>query len=263
MKFWRRWFSGEFGADYTNNCLRYLRALYAIARKANPFIDDPTIGVEWTKEQEKELVLPSKDKCRELLDEIRKPLCGWSADAADLIEGIIYSGVRRKEARSMTPGHVRLDGGIIHLSAGITKGRKGARKARNIPIIPGTENFWQRLVTNAPNEPRAGLLFKVSEATETLARACQKIGIQKLTHHKLRHYWATLALESGASPKMVAEWLGHQDGGVLVMKRYTHVRLEYSREAAQKLGTTFTFIRHEASSGLSKATGRELSEREN
>ena len=32
-RYWRRWFSQEFGADYTNNCLRYLRALYRIARK--------------------------------------------------------------------------------------------------------------------------------------------------------------------------------------------------------------------------------------
>jgi hypothetical protein len=62
--------------------------------------DDPTIRVEWTKQQEQELVLPSTDKCRELFDEIREPLCGWSADAADLIEGIIYSGcVEKKRAR--------------------------------------------------------------------------------------------------------------------------------------------------------------------
>jgi len=246
FRYWRRWFSQEFGADYTNNCLRHLRALYGIARKTNPFIDDATMGVEWTKQEQKELILPSKDKCRELLDEVRKPLCGWSADAADLIEGIIYLGVRRKEARLMTAAHVRLDRGLICLSAGITKGRKGARKARIIPIIPGTEKFWERLVSNAPNEPRSGFLFKVSEATETQARACEKVGIQRLTHHKLRHFWATLALESGASPKMVAEWLGHQDGGVLVMKRNTHVRTEYSREAAQRLGITFTFIRPEA-----------------
>ena len=193
------------------------------------------------------MALPSKDKCRELIEEIRKPLCGWSSDTADLIEGIIYSGVRRKEARLMAPEHVRLDLGLLCLPAGITKGRKGARKARNIPIIPGTEAFWRRLAANAQNEPRSGFLFKVSEATETLARSCEKIGIPKLTHHQLRHYWATLALESGASPKLVAEWLGHQDGGVLVMKRYTHVRTEYSREAAQRLGSTFTFIKPEAS----------------
>jgi len=102
---------------------------------------------------------------------------------------------------------------------------QGCRKARIIPIIPGTEKFGSDCIQCTPRTS-IGILFKVSEATETLARACEKVGIQRLTHHKLRHFWATLA----QNPARVLKWspnAGHQDGSVLVMKRYTHVRTEY------------------------------------
>ena len=33
----------------------------------------------------------------------------------------------------------------------------------------------------------------------------------------------------------IAEWLGHQDGGVLVAKTYGHLRTEFSQEMAKRM----------------------------
>lgn len=41
--------------------------------------------------------------------------------------------------------------------------------------------------------------------------------------HMLRHYFASVLLTDGESPKAVAEWLGHSDGGVLLLKTYAHL----------------------------------------
>lgn len=41
--------------------------------------------------------------------------------------------------------------------------------------------------------------------------------------HMLRHYFASVLLTEGESPKAVAEWLGHSDGGVLLLKTYAHL----------------------------------------
>jgi integrase len=42
-----------------------------------------------------------------------------------------------------------------------------------------------------------------------LAALCEKAGIPSITSHGLRHTFATLALESGVSPRTVQSWLGH------------------------------------------------------
>ncbi|MEU4576662.1 tyrosine-type recombinase/integrase [Nonomuraea sp. NPDC023979] len=41
--------------------------------------------------------------------------------------------------------------------------------------------------------------------------------------HMLRHYFASVLLTEGESPKAVADWLGHSDGGVLLLRTYAHL----------------------------------------
>jgi hypothetical protein len=40
-------------------------------------------------------------------------------------------------------------------------------------------------------------------------------------------------LELGVDVKTVAQWQGHQDGGVLILKTYSHVRALHSQRMAQ------------------------------
>ncbi|WP_336208461.1 tyrosine-type recombinase/integrase [Nonomuraea sp. LPB2021202275-12-8] len=41
--------------------------------------------------------------------------------------------------------------------------------------------------------------------------------------HMLRHYFASVLLTEGESPKAVADWLGHGDGGALLLRTYAHL----------------------------------------
>jgi integrase len=66
-------------------------------------------------------------------------------------------------------------------------------------------------------------------------RAAQKLGIARITHHDLRHLFATRCIESGVDIPTVSRWLGHKDGGALAMKVYGHLRNEHSQEMAQKV----------------------------
>jgi len=68
-----------------------------------------------------------------------------------------------------------------------------------------------------------------------MARACQEIGISRITHHDLRHLFATRCIESGVDIVTVSRWLGHKDGGALAMKTYGHLRNEHSQAMAQKV----------------------------
>lgn len=41
--------------------------------------------------------------------------------------------------------------------------------------------------------------------------------------HMLRHLFASVLLSAGESPKAVAEWMGHSDGGALLLRTYAHL----------------------------------------
>ncbi|MBF8187316.1 tyrosine-type recombinase/integrase [Nonomuraea sp. K274] len=41
--------------------------------------------------------------------------------------------------------------------------------------------------------------------------------------HMLRHYFASVLLTDGENPKAVADWLGHGDGGALLLRTYAHL----------------------------------------
>ena len=59
--------------------------------------------------------------------------------------------------------------------------------------------------------------------------------MERLTHHDLRDAFATLAIEAGVDIPTVAAWLGHADGGALLMKVYTHHRRAHSVAQAAKV----------------------------
>jgi integrase len=75
----------------------------------------------------------------------------------------------------------------------------------------------------------------VGKCNEALTRGCKAIGISRLTHHDLRHLFATRCIESGVDIPTVSRWLGHKDGGALAMKTYGHLRNEHSQAMAQKV----------------------------
>jgi integrase len=78
-------------------------------------------------------------------------------------------------------------------------------------------------------------VFEAGEASTSLANACKAVGVKKLTHHDLRHLFATTCIESGVDVPTVAGWLGHSDGGTLAMQTYGHIRPAHSKEAVKKV----------------------------
>ena len=62
-----------------------------------------------------------------------------------------------------------------------------------------------------------------------LSELCEKAGIDHITPHQLRHYFATYTLSNGADVKAVSEMLGHADVGI-TLKIYHHVNARAIRE---------------------------------
>jgi integrase len=62
--------------------------------------------------------------------------------------------------------------------------------------------------------------------------AAKAAGIPDLTFHDLRHSGASLMIAAGCHVKVIAEQMGHSDGGGLVLKRYGHLYKGARRQAA-------------------------------
>jgi integrase len=60
-------------------------------------------------------------------------------------------------------------------------------------------------------------------------------GITRITHHDLRHLFATRCIQSRVDIPTVAKWLGHKDGGALLMRTYSHVIQDHSKAMAAKV----------------------------
>jgi integrase/recombinase XerD len=61
-----------------------------------------------------------------------------------------------------------------------------------------------------------------------LSELCQRAGVERITPHQLRHYFATHTLSHGADIKAVSEMLGHADV-TITLKIYHHVNAKAIR----------------------------------
>jgi integrase len=65
--------------------------------------------------------------------------------------------------------------------------------------------------------------------------AAVNAGMPELTFHDLRHTGASLMIAAGCHVKVIAEQMGHSDGGALVLRRYGHLYKGAKRQAAMAL----------------------------
>lgn len=182
--------------------------------------------------------LPETAKLHEVFAEIER-VGGRGPKSAEFCRLLAYTGLRRGEARGLVIGDLDFGRGIIHV-----RGTKTEGSNREVPMIPAARALLATLVARRGAEAaEAGIdhgptsaVLAVGEAQKSLDRACAVVGVPRLTHHDLRDAFATTCIESGVDIPTVAAWLGHVDGGALLMRVYAHHRRKHSIEQAAKVG---------------------------
>ncbi len=120
----------------------------------------------------------------------------------------LHTGLRRGEVFGLLWGDIDLLKGRIE----ITKSYKGPTKNGKSRFVPISEALEKVLLAIIPIKSYNGIepLIKLFDPNPRLRRVCKLAGLREdITFHSLRHIWATLALESGASPQLVSKTLGH------------------------------------------------------
>jgi integrase len=147
--------------------------------------------------------------------------------------------MRKGEANTLDWRDLDFEAGEIVVRGDAETGTKNW-ELRRVPLIPDARTLFERMRRERAEEPLNAKVFLVRECQKALDRACKKVGTDRITHHDLRHLFATRCIESGVDIPTVSRWLGHKDGGALAMKTYGHLRREHSLAQAQRV--TFTPI---------------------
>lgn len=145
-------------------------------------------------------------------------------NAAEHARFLAYSGLRLSEAQEARFEDIR--GDWLHV-----RGTKTDTSERTVPVLPPL----RALLDQIRQKRISGPILGVKTCIDAMQRACDRLGLPALRHHDLRHYFATACIEEGVDIPTVADWLGHADGGVLLMRTYRHLRSKHSLEAARKV----------------------------
>lgn len=157
-----------------------------------------------------------------------------------MFECMARAGLRVSEVVNLTPDHIDLENGWIHVQHG--KGDKD----RDVPIPDSLRKWLEKWLQS---RPESGWLFATSNGkpimprylNQVLERLSKRSGVylrdgakKKPVHaHVLRHTAATYWLNQGLNLREVQELLGHANIGTTQV--YTHVRPETLKKKLKNL----------------------------
>jgi len=239
-KEWATGLNTAISGPYYNNTISTLRQVLKIGIKAHKensgvVLENPALELKRTRINQKELKLPESSHFKALIENLRVKSGGWGPRIAHLVEFLAYGGMRiHSEASWVSWNDIDWQRKEIIVRGDPESGTKNS-EIRRVPILPDMDNLLARLKSELGTPKGTERILSINRCDDSLTRACKEIGIPRITHHDLRHLFATRCIESGVDIPTVSRWLGHKDGGALAMKTYGHLRNEHSQAMAQKV----------------------------
>lgn len=217
-----------------NNAVAALRKIFEIGIERGLCGTNPAGRIKRRKPRPTMLELPSLDQFHDWVETIRGANGRYSRACGDFVELLAYSGLRKGEAKELRWKDVDFERREILIRGHRETGTKNW-EIRRLPMIAALESLLLRMRDHRGKVGGDECVAEVFEAQKAMTNAAFKLGVTRLTHHDLRHFFATRCIESGVDIPTVAKWLGHKDGGALALKTYGHLRNEHSQAAAEKV----------------------------
>jgi site-specific recombinase XerD len=176
-----------------------------------------TLPIFLTKPEVSRLLSASKTNIRDL----------------SILAFIIFTGVRVSELVNLKLENVDLNENYIRV-----KGK--GEKERMIPLTAGVSRLLVNYLSIRRIDSEYLFINKYGDKFTPLSiqllvrKYTNKAQINKrITPHKLRHTFATLALEAGVSPITISELLGHSSLNTTM--KYTHVTNRLTKDAVRRI----------------------------
>jgi integrase len=233
----RRWaaqYHQSFSETLYNNTVDSLRHIFEVAIGRGLIARNPALAISKVRVPAKKLELPSSEQFKQIVEHIRSSPWATSQGSADLVEFLAYSGCRISEATKVRLADIDYERARVWIAPGKNS------TPRYIPLLDSMQDLLERIKATprffkSKQRRPGGYVLSVTQCARVLTAACTKAQAHRITHHDLRHLFATRCIESGVDIPTVSRWLGHRDGGALAMKTYGHLRDEHSQAMAAKV----------------------------
>jgi integrase len=179
---------------------------------------------------------------------------------ADYLYFLAYSGARCNEALHVKWADVDFPKRLLCIGA---DGSSKNGKARYVDFNPDLERHLRDMEGRRapdsdwvfPSPQRGDKDIPAKTLRESFKIARKNARMEWVGFHDLRHYFASRAVMAQIDFKTIAEWMGHQDGGVLLCRVYAHLLAGHKRDMAARLVFTPSVIPFPAGGGDSNAAG--------
>ncbi len=229
---WAKRFTDKYSPHFFNSSLNVLREIFSLAglgRDANPAYEIKRRGIP-----PKPLNLPTAEQFNQILTEIETAGAIDAKDRADFVRFLAFSGCRLSEAKQAVWSDVNWKNNELTIHCLKRRATSDETRSRVIPLVSALRQLLARMYAEHQPKPE-DTICRVFVCRKPLVRACKRVGCAQMTHHSLRHLFATFCIEAGIDIPSVSKWLGHSDGGALAMKVYGHLRREHSQRMAQRV----------------------------
>ncbi|HXI50315.1 MAG TPA: site-specific integrase, partial [Candidatus Saccharimonadales bacterium] len=202
----------QISASTFNKEREALQQILSFGCRDGVLLDNPAAHIERRKQPKASIIIPTREQFLTITKGIRQ-LDVRAHASADLVELLAFSGMRLAEATAMKWRDIDWQRGTFAVTGGET-GTKN-HEARIVPLFPNLRTHLEQLkVEKSPKQE--DYVIPIDNAKIALKTACKAAELPQFTHHAFRHFFVTNAIELGVDFKVIAEWVGHKDGGVLV-----------------------------------------------
>jgi integrase len=215
-----------FGTPSRNGYTWLLKDLFAMTVRDKALSESPAKHLKASKRADPERRTPSFERFQAIIASVRaQKFNGHNAeDSADFLEAQGLIGLGQAELSGITRSDVDFEKDEISIL------RRKTTKRFVIPIYPQARALVEKVCSGKRHHQK---IFAIGNAKKALTAACDRLGFPHFSQRSFRRMFITRAIERGIDVKVIAEWQGHQDGGALILKTYSHVRRPHSRAMAQ------------------------------
>lgn len=136
-----------------------------------------------------------------------------------MLDLLFWSGIRVGEMLALECGDICGDVLRVSKTQSIVNGKrtitppKTAKSVRDIPLPAGVSQMINDYISRIPYAEKDTPLFPVCRTAfrDAVDRAAKAAGVPRIRLHDIRHSHASLLIEMGCSPVLIAERLGHEN----------------------------------------------------
>lgn len=223
-------------ATTANHYLRLLKTMLNLAVKWGLLEKNPAAGLDKFREPPHRERYLSKDELPRFLnalDELE------DRPSKSIIKLLLFTGCRKGEILSLKWSQVKLDEGRLFLP--MTKNGKSRSillnsKSREVLVLLTDHRAFQdqedccEYVFPSRAGTRKG---HINDLRKPFEKVCEAADVEGLRVHDLRHSFATIAVQGGASLYDVQKLLGHSD--ISMTQRYAHMLDESLQKATDNV----------------------------